>query len=412
MRGRITAAVVAAFASWAALAGAELAVEPVGQVERLPSPPGAHWIVVSDILLRRAAVLDLDRGEFLGMLSTGYMSQTGAFPLGRSEFYWPETHYSRGVRGERTDVVTIYDTANLAPVSEVEIPPRRATNVLVSANVALSDDERFMAIHNMTPATSLSIVDLAERRLAAEIAIPGCALVYAAGDRRFFSLCGDGSWLAITLDERGEEQGRRRGRPFFEPERDPVTEKAVRWGDTWVFVSFDGVVHPLDVSGEQIEPGEPWSLLTEPERADAWRIGGMQHLAVHQRTGRLYSLMHQGGPDTHKEPGHEIWIYDLARRERLQRLELSHPGLSFLSETVSLGSGLEGLWRFALDHLVPNPGLDQIQVTQDEHPLLVTGSQIGGSLAVYDAITGELLRRVSSGNMTIHTVHAPWGGER
>ena len=40
----------------------------------------------------------------------------------------------------------------------------------------------------------------------------------------------------------------------------------------------------------------------------------MQHLAVHQKSGRLYSLMHQGGPDTHKEPGTELWIYDLARR--------------------------------------------------------------------------------------------------
>lgn len=393
-------------------AGAELAVEPIGRVETLPEPPGAHWLVVSDILMRRAAVLDLDRGEFLGMLSTGYMSQTGVFPTGRGEFYWPETHYSRGVRGERTDVVTIYDTTSLAPVAEVVIPPRRATNVLVSANAALSDDERFLAIHNMNPATSLSIVDLVERRLAAEIPIPGCALVYAAGDRRFFSLCGDGSWLTVTIDERGMEQGRRRGRSFFDPERDPITEKAVRWKDKWVFVSFEGRVHPLDVSGDRIEPDEPWSLLGEADRADSWRVGGMQHLAVHQPTGRLFSLMHQGGPDTHKEPGSELWVYDLASRERLERRKLSHPGLSFLSETIDLGPGLAGLWDFALDWLVPNPGLDQIQVTQDEQPLLVTGSQIGGSLAVYDALSGELLRRVSSGNMTIHTLQAPWGGSR
>ncbi|MGI9592494.1 MAG: amine dehydrogenase large subunit [Myxococcota bacterium] len=391
---------------------AELAVEPVGRVETLPAQPSAHWVVVSDLLLRRAAVLDLDRGEFLGMLSTGYMSVSGVFPTERSEFYWPETHYSRGVRGERTDVVTIYDRARLAPVDEVVIPPRRATNVLVSANAALSDDERFLAIHNMTPVTSLTIVDLVERRLAAEIAIPGCALVYAAGDRRFFSLCGDGSWLAVEIDERGAERSKRRGQPFFDPERDPVTEKAVRWNDTWLFVSFEGRVHPVDVSGAELSVGESWSLLGDADREDAWRIGGIQHLAVHQRSGRLYSLMHQGGADTHKEPGTELWIYDLAGRERTRRMELAHPGLSFLSETVSLGPGLEGLWNFVLDFLVPNPGLDQVQVTQDDEPLLVTGSQIGGSLAVYDALTGELLRRVSSGNLTIHTLHAPWGGER
>lgn len=412
MRSWTRIAVVAGLLGSASLAFAELAVEPVGRVETLPAAPGAHWAVVSDVLLRRAAVLDLDRGEFLGMLSTGYLSQSGVFPLGRNEFYWPETFYSRGVRGERTDVVTIYDTASLAPVGEVVLPPRRAVNVLVSANAALSDDERFLAVHNMTPATSLSIVDLAERRLAAEIDIPGCALVYGAGDRRFLSLCGDGSWLAIRLDGRGAERERRRGKPFFDPQQDPVTEKAVRWRDHWLFVSFDGWVHPVDVSGERLAAGERWSLLSDAERSDGWRVGGMQHLAVHRRTGQLYSLVHRGGPDTHKEPGEEVWVYDLAERRRTRRMELSHPGLSFLSETVSLGPGLAGLWDFALDHLLPNPGLDQVQVTQDERPLLVTGSQIGGSLAVYDATSGELLRRVSSGNMTIHTLHTPWGGAR
>ena len=393
-------------------AGAELAVEEVGRVARLPEPPGAHWVIVSDILLGRASVLDLDRGAFLGMLSTGYMSQSGVFQPDAREFYWPETYYSRGVRGERTDVVTIYDTTSLAPVGEVEIPPKRATNVLVSGNYALSDDGRFLAIHNMTPATSLSIVDLTERRLAGEIAIPGCALVYAAGDRRFFSLCGDGSWLTVSIDDRGVGAAKRRGAPFFDPEKDPVTEKAVRWGDTWYFTSFEGVVHPVDVSGERIVAVETWPLVDDADRAQRWRIGGMQHLAVHQRTGRLYSLMHQGGPHTHKDPGTELWVYDLTSRQRIQRIELRHPGISLLSETISLGPDLEGLWGFILDHLIPNPGLHQVQVTQDEQPLLVTGSLIGGSLAVYDALTGEFLRRVSTGNMTVHTLHAPWGGSR
>ncbi len=69
-----------------------------------------------------------------------------------------------------------------------------------------------------------------------------------------------------------------------------------------------------------------------------------------------------------------------------------------------------GLWDWLLDNVIPNPGLHQVQVTQDAQPLLVTGSQIGGSLAVYDGLTGELLRRVPSGNLTTHVLQAPWGG--
>jgi methylamine dehydrogenase heavy chain len=311
-------------------------------------------------------------------------------------------------------VVTIYDTRTLAPAGEIAIPPKRALNVLPSGNAALSDDGRFLAVFNMTPATSLSIVDLRERRLAAEIPTPGCSLVYAAGARRFFSICGDGSLLAVALDERGGAAGLARTPPFFDPQADPVTEKAVRHGDLWLFVSFEGQVHPLDVSGKSVSAGEPWSLLGAAERAQGWRIGGSQHLAVHEGSGRLYSLVHQGGEHGHKDPGSELWVYDLSRRERVQRIPMRHPGIAFLSETIEFGRAwpwpLSGLWDFLLDHVVPSPGITQVVVTRDAAPLLVTGSTMGGSLAVYDALSGELLRRVASGNFTSHVLQAPWQG--
>ena len=54
--------------------------------------------------------------------------------------------------------------------------------------------------------------------------------------------------------------------------------------------------------------------------------------------------------------------------------------------------------------------MHQIQVTQDDEPLLVTGSQLGGSLAVYEALSLRFLRRVPSGNFMTHVLQAPWGG--
>jgi methylamine dehydrogenase heavy chain len=116
----------------------------------------------------------------------------------------------------------------------------------------------------------------------------------------------------VTLDDDGHESARVRSQAFFDPKADPVTEKAVRYGNKWVFVSFDGIVHTVDVSGPDVRFEEPWPLLSTADHEQSWRIGGMQHLAVHQRSGRLYALVHRGGPDTHKEPGEEVWIYDLA----------------------------------------------------------------------------------------------------
>lgn len=398
---------------WAPLALAELPAEPLGRSESL-SDPSPHWAFVHDLLLSRGALLDLDRGEFLGQIDTGFLSHQLAFAPGGEAFYLAETYYSRGTRGERSDVVTFYETRTLAPVAEVAIPPRRAVNVLPSANLALSDDGRFLAVFNMNPATSLSIVDVERRRLAREIATPGCSLAYAAGARRFFQICSDGGLQVLTLDERGREAGRERIEPFFDPLKDPVTEKAVRTGDLWLFVSFEGFVHPIDVSGETLRLRPPWSLFDDADRAAGWRVGGIQHLAVHEPSGRLYSLVHQGPEHTHKEPGTELWIYDLGTRRRVERRALRHPGIAFLSETVEFGRDwpwpLNGLWDWMLDHVVPNPGIHGVVVTRDAEPLLVTGSQMGGSLAVYDARSGALLRRVASGNFTTHVIQAPWGG--
>ena len=398
-------------AAWAWLwiaspAWAELPAEQIGRVEVLPRPARAHWVWVSDVILRRSALVDLDSGRMLGMLNGGFGPTVALFSASRGEIYVPETHYSRGSRGERADVLTIYDGASLAAVAEVALPPRRAINALPMANAALSDDERFAAIFNSVPGTSLSIVDVERRAFVAEVSTPGCSLVYAAGPRRFALLCGDGSLLLLALDEEGRELAKTRSRPFFDPDADPVTEKAVRVGDEWLFVSFEGRVHPVDVSGAEPRFGEPWSLLDETDRADSWRIGGSQHLAVHAASRRLYSLVHQGGPDTHKDPGTELWVYELATRARVERVALRSPGVTFLGEPIELGGGGR-LWGWLLDSFL-GARIDTIAVTQDAEPLLVTASGFSGGLGLYDARSGEFLRRVYCGNLTIVALQAPF----
>lgn len=393
----------ACFALLLAAAGvrAEPQPEPMGVVRTLPERPGPHWFWQTDLVLHRTALFDADTGDMLGSISAGtagvgFIVAPLFSPDGR-EIYVAESYFSRGVRGDRTDVVTIYDARTLQPVHEIPIPPKRAEYFPGNAPNALSDDGRFVAVFNLTPMTSLSIADVRERRFVTEVQTPGCSLVYAAGPRRFFMLCANGAALVVTLDEAGQATTVVRTEPFFDPQKDPVTEKAVRRGDEWLFVSFEGKIHPVGVGGAELEFGEPWSLLSDADRAASWRVGGLQHLAVHAASGRLFALLHQGPPDTHKQPGTEVWVYDLAEKRRVQTIPVLNPLRSFVGQQMGLeGRGRTGqVGAWLLDRVLPNPGVERIAVTQDEKPILITGASLPPTVTIHDATTGAVLREIS-----------------
>jgi methylamine dehydrogenase heavy chain len=391
-----------------AAARADVPLDPVGRVLEVPEPT-PHRVWVSDFLLRRTALVDADTGGFLGTLSAGSGIVAPHFSPDGNEIYLAETHYARGTRGERSDVVTVYDARSLRPTHEIPIPPRRADDANGAADSALSDDGRFLAVFNLTPATSLSIVDVRRRRFAGEIETPGCSLVYSAGPRRFLMICADGAGLAVTIGEDGRELSKVRGGPFFDPDADPVTEKAVRSGATWLFVSFEGNAHPVDVSGKEIAFADPWPLLDRDDRAEEWRIGGAQHLAAHSPTGRLYSLVHQGGRDTHKQGGTEVWVYDLAERRRIQRIEVRNPLAALMTGILDLRgeSTTARVGRWLLDLVLPHSGVDRIAVTQDERPVLFAASGFPATLSVHDARTGEFLRDVPEIGIATSVLRTP-----
>jgi methylamine dehydrogenase heavy chain len=393
------------FAASFAFATLARAAEPLGQVATLPAQPGPHWVWVSDILLRRSALVDADGARFLGMLPGGSGILAPLRSRDGREIYQAETYYARGTRGERTDVVSIADAITLQPKGEVRIPPKRSEHTSWVAGSALSDDGRFLAVFNLNPATSLSIVDVAERRFVGEIETPGCSLVYAAGPRRFLSLCADGTALVVTLDASGVEASKLRTERWFDPQADPITEKAARRSSQWFFVSFEGVVHPIDVSGEALRFAEPWSLLSDADRKESWRVGGMQQLALHEATGRLYALMHQGGTDTHKDPGTEVFVYDVDKRERVQRIELRNQTASFVLDRLGMPPG--GAIDWVLQRALPNEGAERIAVTQDDAPVLLAATAFPATLAVYDARSGEYLRDVSEVGVATNYVAAP-----
>ena len=121
------------------------------------------------------------------------------------------------------------------------------------AQARLTDDDRFLLIYNYTPAQSVTVVDVPARKFIGEVDTAGCALIYPTGPRGFFSLCGDGTALAVQLDDAGKAKSKTRTPKLFDAVKDPVTEKGVRAGNTWLFVTFSGEVVPIEATSAGIK---------------------------------------------------------------------------------------------------------------------------------------------------------------
>ena len=88
------------------------------QVATLPVPASKHWVWVNDFVFPHMAdgmayLVDGDTGRYLGTLSTGYGYSHLLLSRDGKLIYSPETYFSHGTRGKRTDVVTLYDPATL-----------------------------------------------------------------------------------------------------------------------------------------------------------------------------------------------------------------------------------------------------------------------------------------------------------
>ncbi len=345
-----------------------------GRSEVLPEPE-RDWVFVD------YSLVDVADDRFLGLIGVAETFPSAAieYSADGSSLFVVETFYTRGNRGDRTDTVTIFDTSTLGVSGEIVIPAKRALMLAVTGTLALTDNDRFLAVFNLTPATSISVVDVETRSFVGEISTPGCSLVFATGDLSYAMICANGDLLSVSLDENGREVSKERTEQFFDPEVDPIREPGVRYADEWLFASFDGILHSVDVSGSTPRIGESWSLLTASDRDQNWRITGRQPLAVHQQSGRLYVLARQNDEpldDPADWDGTEIWSFDLATRERVQRLE----ALPESDESEGAGAAIGA---------TSGDGASNIQVTQGDEPLLVSAA--GSGISVRHAMTGEYL---------------------
>ncbi len=372
--------------------GEDVPPDDVGRSLSLPKAFDDHWVWLNEPLMKHAKLFDGDSGEVLGIVDAGG-SLTGRHPLisrQRGETYVMETFYSRGNRGVRKDFITIYDSKSLRVIGEVEIPPRTADVGHGLALGAVLDGSRFLVVFNQEPANSVAVVDLAARTYLGEIATAGCALVYPVGPRVFGMLCGDGTALRVELDEDGRQKALSSSDVFFDVVEDPLTEKGVRDGERWLFASFEGYLHEIDFTSAPPRLTARWSLFSDGERAYQWRIGGIQHLALHRPSKRLFSVVHQGGKGTHKDAGTEVWVYDLEQRQRVQTIATPKLLANFLRRMTGVDADSWTAWL--MTRAMPSRGVHSVVVTRDERPLLFVRHRETGSAGVFDALSGELLR--------------------
>ncbi|MEN9627769.1 MAG: hypothetical protein RJA10_996, partial [Pseudomonadota bacterium] len=242
-------------------------------------------------------------------------------------------YLSRGGRGERTDVLEVWDTQTLAFKHEVILPPRRAQTLNYRGLVSVTGNGRFLLVQNATPATSITVVDLAERKVAGEIQTPGCwGTMPAEAGARFAMLCGDGKLATVTLNEQGQVVDRQLSDKLFDADQDAWFATPERVGDRFFFLSFKGLLTEVDLSGPVARQGAQRSIVGVADRKLNWRPGGYQAFAVHP-SGRwaVVSMHDQGREGSHKAPAKQLWVLDLESGKRVARL----PGQGTASLTFS-----------------------------------------------------------------------------
>jgi methylamine dehydrogenase heavy chain len=346
LRAPVAACTAAAALSLSAGALADL---PTESVTLAPPITAKNRAYIGDVAINYIAdgklhVVDTDTGRYLGVVGSGF---GGQYVLNHDarELIIATGYNSRGQRGERTDIVEVWDADLLSFKHEIVIPPKRFQGLNYEGVLRLSADKRWLYVQNATPATSVTVVDMQGKKVAAEIDTGGCWGIYVPASRsdRFSALCGDGTILTVTLDGDGQQASRAVSGKVFDPDNDAWFVQGEQDGDTYYFVTFHGAIAEVKMGGDTASLERTWWLVKTPaDKKKKWRPGGYQPLAVHPETGRLYVAMHSNGAEgSHKNPAERIWVFDLKTKQRV----LSLPGHS----SIALEPSPDGKRLYAID---------------------------------------------------------------
>lgn len=345
-------------------------------------PNGPHRFFTGGFRNPYFGIFDADSGKMEGSIPAGYVANLAIAP-DNSHFLVSETYWTHGSRGQRQDLVTIWDAKTLTLVKEIPLPGRALVGGKIQ-NFQVSADGSKAYVYVMLPSSSVVWLDLGKQVVGGTVEIPGCALIFPWSASNFASLCADGSLAMVDVGGAGPATVTH-SKPFFDGVNDPIYENSFIDPPTGkaLFLSYSGLVYPAKLGPDAIIE-KPWSIQQAAGFARAgtgvqelaWRPGGGQPAAYHKASGRLFVLMHMGTFWTHKQGGTEVWVLDTNARKLLKRIPLQP------IPTSGLASDRPPLYG-------------TIGVSQDSgKPLIYLVSDEGGGDVVMDAGTGEILRKV------------------
>jgi methylamine dehydrogenase heavy chain len=359
-------------------AHAELPAEELKVGEFPPmSPHRAYLLSYEGGIVNRYYVVDGDAGDVIGVLPGGYNSGFRIAADG-SAFYSSDTFYEKATRGKRLDQITVMSAKTGQVTQEIEIPAKRQLSYTVSTSFDVTEGGRYLLQYNMSPAGSVTVVDLQSGKALPEIPSAGCGLVLPYGPTSFAMLCANGSLLRLSFNDKGEVTQREQTKPFFDVNEDPLMQHGYAYPaeHLGLFVSYEGMIHELDLKGPKTHLTKPWSVRAKGE--ENWWPSGWPPLAYSPGKGLIYLVMHEGEKWEHTSGGHEIWAFDRKTHKRVFRAKFEEP-----------------IWA--------------IGVSQDAEPQLYALTNENESiLYICDPLTGEIQRQVEEiGSFPFTLVTAP-----
>lgn len=370
------ALVAGATLAQAAPADTKASVEPEESDVMTIDPPKSTWFYVDGGWdMPGTSIFDGETGKMKGMVETRRLADMAIDPKGQY-YYVAETIWSKGDRGTRQDMVTVYDSKTLNLVTEIPLPGR----ILIGSrknNFIVSDDGKTAYVYDFSPTSGVNIVDLTKKKFAAAIELPGCASLMPNPDVGFSALCSDGSLATVAI--RGTKGDISHTAPFFDATNDPIFDNFAydRKKKQTVFLTYTGQIYTAQI-GATPTVAAPFSIQTaagvrtgDTKPLDVnWYPGGRQPMALHRATGTLFVLMHKGEYWSHKAPGDEVWQVDVAAKKVVKRFSLKEP-------------------------------MGNIEVSQTEKPLLYMNGE-KGEVLVLDVATGEEKHKIEkAGGSTI-----------
>lgn len=326
------------------------------------------------------SIFDSQSGKMVGMVATSRDSDLAIDPAGKA-YYVAETIWSKGNRGTRQDMITVYDPVTLKLQTEIVTPGRLIIGGF-KTNFVVTDDGKTAYDYNFDPASSVNIIDLSKRKFVRAIELPGCASLIPNPGVGFSALCADGTLATVAI--KGATQDITRTEPFFDAAADPIFSNVAydRQKKLAVMLSYTGQVR-VATMGRTPEVSAPFSIQEaggmragDVKPLDiAWYPGGMQPMALHRPTGTLWVLMHKGEYWTHKEGAEEIWGVDLKTRKVVKRIPVEHEP-------------------------------SNIEITQDDAAMIMVNGMKNDAMII-DSMTGEVKHTIKNAGGGLITVVEP-----